>query len=72
MKHECAARGCTKKIPRRMLMCAEHWRKVPHKERTKVWDTYRPGQESQGEITPEYIDAAQGAIDAVALKEGVA
>lgn len=71
MKHTCHAMGCDKVIPRRLLMCPQHWRKVPYLLRNKVWDAYVSGQEVRGDPSPEYLETAREAIDAVARKEGL-
>lgn len=42
---------------------------VPRDLQTAVWAYYRPGQEVRKDPTPEYLSAAQAAIDAVAAKE---
>lgn len=67
--HTCHAKGCKKVVPPRLLMCLPHWRKVPADLQARVWATYRPGQEVLKDPTPEYLEAAQAAIDAVAAKE---
>lgn len=74
-KHRCAAHGCSRQIPLRMLMCAAHWRQVPKGLQQGVWATYQEGQEhwlDAGERprpTPAYMEARRAAIDAVALKD---
>ena len=68
-EHTCHARGCTKPVPPRMLMCYPHWRMVPKALQRAVWATYRPGQERTKDPSPEYLDAAGAAIDAVARKD---
>jgi hypothetical protein len=70
-EHTCHARGCNVPVPPRLLMCRVHWRMVPKPLRDEVWMTYRPGQEITKEPTPEYLDAMQAAIEAVAQKEVV-
>ncbi len=64
--HECAAMGCTRSIPKRMLMCGVHWRQVPRDIQRLVWATYRPGQEEDRQPSPAYGDAMRAAIQAVA------
>jgi hypothetical protein len=47
-------------------MCYQHWKLVPYKLQKAVWDHYVTGQEERKDPTPEYLDAAKAAIDAVA------
>lgn len=53
--HRCAARGCKRRVPIKMLMCRAHWYTVPKPIRDRVWATYRPGQEAvaqkEGRVT---------------------
>jgi hypothetical protein len=68
--HTCHAEGCDVRVPPRMLMCRAHWFMVPKTLRGRVWATYVHGQERRKDPTPEYLEAAQAAIDAVAAAEG--
>lgn len=70
MSHRCHADGCRLEVPPHMLMCATHWRMVPMVLRKNVWRTYVEGQEIRKDPTPEYLEAAQAAIDYVASCEG--
>jgi hypothetical protein len=72
MGHRCHATGCDKAVPPRLLMCKAHWYMVPPELRARVWFTYRPGQETDKDPSPEYLEAMRAAIDAVAKKEGKA
>jgi len=47
-------------------MCRRHWFMVPINMRARVWATYQPGQEQEKDPTPEYLEAARAAIEAVA------
>lgn len=69
MSHTCHARGCTVEVPPEMLMCIDHWRKVPRNLQLAVWKTYRRGQEVDKSPSPAYLAAAQAAIAAVAAIE---
>jgi hypothetical protein len=40
-KHRCAAIGCARLVPDNMLMCSEHWFKVPKTLRDRVWRLYK-------------------------------
>lgn len=64
-KHTCHASGCAREIPPRLFVCAQHWRLVPKILQRGVWRHYRPGQEVDKRPTPEYLEAARKAIDAV-------
>jgi hypothetical protein len=67
--HTCHAEGCLKEIPPRLLMCGHHWAMVPRPLRNEVWATYRPGQEIDKRPSPEYLQAADAAIQAVATAQ---
>lgn len=71
MSHTCHARDCQRTVPPRMLMCRTHWRMVPRPLQDAVWDTYVPGQEERKDPTMDYLDAAEAAIAAVAVMEGL-
>lgn len=67
--HVCHAQGCTVVVAPKLLMCPRHWRMVPAALKGTLWSHYRPGQEVGKNPTPQYLTAAQQAIDAVAAKE---
>jgi hypothetical protein len=69
MAHTCHARGCTAEVPPELLMCAHHWKMVPKDIQTMVWRHYRPGQCDDKRPSPEWMRAAQMAIDAVRVGE---
>ena len=69
MSHRCHAKGCSKAVPPRLLMCSRHWYMVPKRLRDAVWEHYRPGQEIDKCPTRAYLDAADAAIAAVAAQE---
>lgn len=64
-EHSCAATGCRAQIPLKLLMCRPHWAQVPRALKRAVWDSYRPGQELEGEIGANYLRAMMAAIAAV-------
>lgn len=70
MDHLCHAVDCARSVPPRMLMCRKHWAMVPRQIQSWVWATYVMGQEERKDPTPEYMEAAHSAIDAVAEAEG--
>lgn len=53
-----------------MFMCRPHWYMVPRNLRAAIWANYVPGQEMRKDPTPEYLEYAQKAVDAVARREG--
>ena len=55
----CYADGCDEVIPRNMLMCRPHWRRVPARLRADVLEAYRGG--SAG----EWLDAAEAAKESL-------
>jgi uncharacterized protein (DUF736 family) len=64
MNHECPAIGCTRKLPRHLLMCAPHWRLVPRGLQAEVyaaWANYDEDMET-------YLAVRQRAVDAVNAK----
>lgn len=70
MSHRCHAERCEAEVPPKLLMCRRHWFMVPKRLRDAVWATYREGQEISKDPSPEYMEAQQAAIAAVALCEG--
>lgn len=69
--HTCHAEGCETHCKPEYLMCGRHWRMVPRAAQADVWATYVPGQCDLDPMpSPEWLDAAQRAIEAVATKEG--
>ncbi|MEM9149126.1 MAG: hypothetical protein AAGB19_01550 [Cyanobacteria bacterium P01_F01_bin.3] len=68
--HRCHAKGCSKVVPEKMLMCRKHWAMVPKELQRAVWRHYRHGQEVDKNPSSEYLAAALAAINAVAVAEG--
>lgn len=68
--HHCHALGCDTRCKPEFLMCPNHWRMVPFKLQRLVWAHYRPGQCDDKRPSAEWMQAADAAIAAVALKEG--
>lgn len=58
-KHSCAVPGCGEKIPRRLLMCAAHWARVPLPLQRAVYATWRKG------FSASYLAARTAAIKSV-------
>lgn len=42
--HRCPAKGCVKRVPDRLLMCAVHWGRVSRPTQQAVYAHYQPGQ----------------------------
>lgn len=57
--HTCHWPGCTKQVPPAMWGCSAHWFKLPRPLRALIWATYRPGQESDMDVSSAYLAAAQ-------------
>lgn len=71
MAHTCHATNCNISIPPEMFMCRNHWFKLPKLIRNKIWETYRPGQCDDWNISHEYANAAREAVIFIANKEGL-
>ncbi len=69
MTHHCHARDCTRRVPPEMLMCRDHWRRVPRVIQGAVWDAYRPGQCDDKRPSEAWHEAADAAIGFVAQEE---
>ena len=68
--HHCHATGCNVNIPPEMFMCKRHWFSLPKRFRAWIWDTYRPGQCDDWNISKEYSEAAKACVIYIANKEG--
>ena len=71
MAHTCHATACTKRVPPEMFMCKRHWFILPKSIRDKIWETYRPGQCDDWNISSEYAEAAKAGVRYVAEVEGL-
>jgi len=58
MKHTCHWPGCTQEVPPKLWGCRPHWFKLPKHLRDLIWATYRPGQETDWNVSQAYLDAA--------------
>jgi hypothetical protein len=58
-KHHCHWPGCDKQVPPAMWGCSAHWFKLPAALRSKVWATYKPGQEINGTPSEAYLKVAR-------------
>jgi hypothetical protein len=57
--HGCHWPGCPERVPPAKWGCIRHWRKIPLYLRRKIWDAYRPGQETTMTPSREYVAAAR-------------
>ena len=71
IEHHCHALGCKTLVPPELLMCLKHWRMVPKDIQKRVWAHYRDGQCDDKNPSKEWHQAADEAINAVAIKEGI-
>jgi hypothetical protein len=62
-KHHCHWPGCEKQVPPAMWGCKQHWFKLPAELRSKIWATYKPGQEVDGTPSVAYLAAAKEVQD---------
>jgi hypothetical protein len=58
VNHTCHWPGCTVEVPPAMWGCKNHWFALPQELRTRIWHSYRPGQEITKDPSPEYLAAA--------------
>lgn len=70
MSHHCHATGCTVETKPEMFMCLRHWRLLPRRLQSKIWETYRPGQCEDWLISHGYANAAREAVRFIAYYEG--
>lgn len=60
----CAAIGCQQQVNVPLLMCVDHWRRVPAALRRQVWAAYqRIGRDADGRQA--HLDAVKAAVQAV-------
>jgi hypothetical protein len=59
MSHTCHWHGCTREVPPKMWGCSQHWFQLPYRLRTRIWATYKPGQEISKTPSAEYVQAAR-------------
>lgn len=57
--HHCHWPGCNKQVPPAMWGCKGHWFALPPMLRARIWATYKPGQETNGTPSDDYIKAAK-------------
>jgi hypothetical protein len=57
--HHCHWPGCRAPVAPALWGCKPHWMRLPRDLRTKIWHTYRPGQETTKTPSKEYIAVAR-------------
>jgi len=57
--HTCHWPGCEKNVPAAMWGCSKHWYSLPQHLRSKIWATYKPGQEIFKSPSSDYLTAAK-------------
>lgn len=66
--HMCHWPGCQKIVPPALWGCRMHWFRLPPAIRTRIWKTYRPGQEISKTPSDEYIEAVKAALEWIAKR----
>jgi hypothetical protein len=57
--HECHWPGCNIQVAPALWGCREHWYRLPHILRTRIWASYRIGQEKDMNPSEAYIEVAK-------------
>lgn len=70
--HDCHWPGCGRQVPPAMWGCKEHWFRLPRALRDAIWRAYQVGQEESGDVSAEYLEAAERAQIWIREKGGVA
>ncbi len=58
MRHTCHWPDCRQQVPPKMWGCKDHWFSLPKHLRSRIWATYRPGQEIDKRPSEPYRVAA--------------
>ncbi len=58
-RHRCHWPGCPKVVPPAMWGCREHWYRLPRRLRSRIWATFRPGQEVSKTPSGAYVRVAR-------------
>jgi hypothetical protein len=69
--HECHWPTCKVQVPPAMWGCRNHWYKLPKSLRDKIWETYRIGQEIDGDPSLEYLEVMKEVQKWIWLNHGV-
>lgn len=68
LAYGCKAVGCQQTIHAPLLMCSDHWRRVPSALRRQIWAAYHRVQRGDKAALETHRTAVQNAIDAVHAK----
>lgn len=68
-RHHCHWPGCPKQVPPAMWGCRTHWFRLPASLRSRIWATYRPGQEVSMTPSEKYLEAAKAVQDWIATQK---
>lgn len=58
-EHYCHWPNCSQQVPPKLWGCKTHWSKLPATLRAAIWRSYRPGQETDKQPSPEYLQVAR-------------
>jgi len=58
-EHTCHWPGCTLQVPPALWGCRPHWYRLPQALRSRIWRSYRIGQERDGRPSRGYLEVAQ-------------
>lgn len=61
--HTCHNPLCDNTCAPKMLACKVCWYRLPLPLRSRIWRTYKTGQEETKRVTPEYIEAFKACVD---------
>lgn len=64
--HACQWPKCAEQVPANRWGCKAHWLKLPELIRSRIWGSYRPGQEDDKEFSASYLRALKAAQDWIA------
>jgi len=64
--HTCHWPGCQKEIPPALWGCKQHWLTLPQDLRSRIWATYRRGQEITKTPSADYVAAAKAVQEWIA------
>ena len=63
MNHTCHWPDCEIEVPPGLWGCRRHWFLLPRRLRSKIWRTYKKGQEITKNPSKDYLEAAQEVQD---------
>lgn len=62
----CLWPNCPEQVPANRWGCKTHWLMLPQTIRSRIWGSYRPGQEVDKVLSPSYLRALYGAREWIA------